>query len=76
MEYGEPEDSLGQAETKPSAVAEDPSAKRLAKLQAKLRAELRKTKAPRVTGKGPDFDTFRYFGGAPKYPGFKRERKK
>lgn len=51
-------------------------AKRLAKLQAKLRAELRKTEDPRVTGKGPDFDTFRYLGGAPKYPGFKRERKK
>ena len=31
MEYGEPEDALGQAEAKPAEVAEDPSTKRLAK---------------------------------------------
>ena len=47
----------------------------LARLEKKLNEELKKTKDPRVMGKGHLFDKYPYSGGAPKFPGFKRKRK-
>jgi arylsulfatase A-like enzyme len=50
-------------------------AKTVEELKAQLFAELKKSGDPRVTGKGPDFDKFRYLGGAPKFPGYRAPKK-
>ncbi len=58
-------------------VAADPAyAEAVKKLKDQLFSELRKTGDPRVTSKGPDFDKFPYLGGAPKFPGPKKNSKK
>ena len=49
--------------------ADSAYAETMKRLKAHLFTELRKTKDPRVTGNGPDFDKFPYLGGAPKFPG-------
>ena len=49
--------------------ADSAYAETVKKLKAHLFAELEKTNDPRVTGNGPDFDSFPYLGGAPKFPG-------
>ena len=49
--------------------ADSAYAETVKKLKAHLFAELEKTNDPRVTGKEPDFDSFPYLGGAPKFPG-------
>lgn len=59
-----------------NVAADKAYASRLAELKAQLFAELKKTGDPRVTGLGPDFDSFPYIGGAPKYPGTETRRKK
>ena len=51
-------------------VAHDPQyADTVETLKQQLFAELKKTGDPRVTGDGVDFDSFKYLGGAPKFPG-------
>ena len=58
-------------------VASDPAyANTVRELKKSLFEELRKTRDPRATGKGPDFDKFPYLGGAPKFPGGGKKPKK
>jgi len=40
-----------------------------AKLAARLMAKLKETGDPRAVGGGEKFDTYPYYGGAPRYPG-------
>ncbi|MEM7396926.1 MAG: heparan N-sulfatase, partial [Verrucomicrobiota bacterium] len=57
-------------------VAADPAyAKTLKELKERLFAELKKTGDPRATGTGPDFDSYKYLGGAPKFPGFRKKKR-
>jgi len=58
-------------------VASDPAyTNTVRELKKSLFEELRKTRDPRATGKGPDFDKFPYLGGAPKFPGGGKKPKK
>lgn len=55
-------------------VAGDPAyAKTKRELKARLFAELKLADDPRVTGQGPDFDSFDYLGEVPKFPGYRSE---
>ena len=49
-------------------------AKAVKEMKDRLFAELKRTGDPRVTGEGPDFDSFRYLGGAPKFPGGRKKK--
>ena len=44
------------------------------KLSQRLMRELKETKDPRAVGKGDRFDKFKYLGGAPKHPKFRRPK--
>ncbi len=58
-------------------VASDPAyTKTVKELKDRLFAELENSGDPRVTGKGPDFDSFPYLGGAPKFPGYRPSKKR
>ncbi|MEM7144781.1 MAG: sulfatase [Verrucomicrobiota bacterium] len=57
-------------------IADDPEyTATLKKLIAQLDADLEETKDPRAVGNAP-FDTYPYGGGAPKFPGLRKEPKK
>jgi len=57
-------------------VANEPAyAKTMQELKSRLFAELKAAEDPRVTGQGPDFDSFDYLGGVPKFPGFRSPAK-
>jgi len=46
------------------------------KLKEKLHADLKSTRDPRVIGGGEKFDAYPYGGGAPKYPGLSKPKRK
>jgi len=67
---------LGKDPEQLKNVAGDPAyASAKARLGEQLTSELTRMQDPRVTGGGEKFDTYPYFGGAPKYPGYKPEKK-
>ena len=46
-------------------------AETLKKLSKRLNDALKASKDPRVLGDGDKFDSYKYSGGVPRYPGFK-----